>query len=288
VAVAYACNLYGLESLIFWVKVSMEQKKDRVALARMLGATVYSSPSALTESGRQVLAADPACHGSLGTSIGDAISFASGHAGYKYVSGSNLPHVLLHQTVIGLEVKRQLAALGEQPDELIACVGGGSNLGGLMLPFLPDKLEGRRPLRLLAAESDAAPRLTRGEYRYDHSDPVGLTPLTLSYTLSMNYMPPPVHMGGLRQHNGSAVVGLLRKHGWLEAVCYTQQEAFESGQLFARCERAVPAPESCHAIRAAIDSALEARRLGQERVIVACLSGNGLLDMNGYTSVLGV
>jgi tryptophan synthase beta chain len=288
VAVAYACNMYRLENVIFWVRISAEQKGARVALAKLYGATVHTSPSSLTASGRKILEADPNCYGSLGTSIGDAISFAMEHPGHKYVSGSNLPHVLLHQTVIGLETRQQLEALGEEPDELVACVGGGSNLGGFMLPFLPDKRAGKRPLRLLAAESDAAPRLTRGEYRYDHSDPVGLTPLTLSYTLGMNYMPPPVHMGGLRQHNGSAVVGLLRKHELLDAVAYSQEEAFRAGQVFIQRERIVAAPESCHAIKAVIDSALEAKRRNERRVIVACLSGNGLLDMNGYTSVLGV
>lgn len=287
-AVAYACNFYDLKSVIFWVKVSQEQKVARATFTKMLGATVYPSPSQRTAAGRKILEKDPNCLGSIGTGIGEAINFAMDSPDFKYVSGSNLPHVLLHQTVIGLETKEQLASLGEEPDQLVACVGGGSNLGGFMNPFLPDKLKRGKDLEWIAAESDAAPRLTKGEYRYDHSDPVGLTPLSLSYTLGMDYMPPPVHVGGLRQHNGSAIIGLLRRHQLLDAYAYSQEEAFKAGKIFLDCERILAAPEACHAIRAVVDSALMAKKNGKEKVIVACLSGNGLLDMHGFQSVLGV
>lgn len=289
VGVAYAASYYRLKTVIFWVKVSKDRMASRVAFAKMLGAVIHSSPSSITESGREILAKDPECHGSIGTSIGDAISFAKDNRSYKYISGSNVPHVLLHQTVIGQETRQQLKALGEVPSELIACVGGGSNLGGFMLPFLPDKKELGTSLRFIAAESDASPRLTKGEYRYDHSDPIGVTPLVLSYTLGKEYMPPPVHVGGLRQHNGSPVIGLLRKNNLLEAFAYSQEEAFKAGQLLISTERILPAPESCHAIRAVIDFALEAKkRNSKDEVIVACVSGSGMLDINSYRAVLGV
>jgi len=283
---AYACNIYKLECVIFWVKVSLEQKVHRAVFAKMLGAKIFPSPSSKTKAGKDLLAKDPTNYGSIGTGIGEATSFAMEEPSFKYVSGSNLPHVLLHQTIIGLETKKQLDAIGEVPDQLIACVGGGSNLGGFMNPFIPDKLKRGDSLRLIAAESDAAPRLTKGEYRYDHADPAGLTPLALSYTLGMDYMPPPVHVGGLRQHNGSPVVGLLKKNELIEAYSYSQEEAFTAGQLFTKCERIVPAPETCHAIKATIDFALEAKRKREKKIIVTCFSGNGLLDLKGYKAVL--
>nr|VFJ46093.1 MAG: tryptophan synthase beta chain/tryptophan synthase beta chain [Candidatus Kentron sp. DK] len=287
-SLAYACNRFGLNAVIFWVRVSREQKPYRVVLSQLLGGAIHDSPSDRTASGRRVLAKDPECTGSIGTAIGDAISFAMDNPEYKYVSGSNLPHVLLHQTVIGLETRAQLAAIGESPTHLVACVGGGSNLGGFMNPFLPEKLQGTDAPVFFAAESDAAPRLTKGQYRYDHADPVGLTPLTLSYTLGMDYVPPAVHTGGLRQHSGSAIVGLLRKHGLLEARAYSQTDAFEAGRLMVEMERILPAPESCHAVRAVIDLATAAKDSGDPPVIVACLSGNGILDLQGYKDVLGL
>nr|VFK25664.1 MAG: tryptophan synthase beta chain/tryptophan synthase beta chain [Candidatus Kentron sp. MB]VFK29651.1 MAG: tryptophan synthase beta chain/tryptophan synthase beta chain [Candidatus Kentron sp. MB]VFK74855.1 MAG: tryptophan synthase beta chain/tryptophan synthase beta chain [Candidatus Kentron sp. MB] len=287
-SLAYACNRFGLEAVVFWVKVSKAQKPYRVVLSQLLGATIYDSPSDRTASGRCVLGKDPECTGSIGSAIGDAISFAMDNPEYKYVSGSNLPHVLLHQTVIGLETRAQLTAIGESPTHLVACVGGGSNLGGFMNPFLPEKLQGTHAPVFFAAESDVAPRLTEGQYRYDHADPAGLTPLTLSYTLGMDYVPPAVHVGGLRQHSGSAIVGLLRKHGLLEARAYNQADAFKAGQLMAELERILPAPESCHAVKAVIDLATAAKASGESLVIVACLSGHGILDLQGYKNVLGL
>lgn len=284
---AYACNMYRLKCVIFWVKVSLEQKIHRATFTELLGAKIYPSPSSKTEVGREILSKEPDNYGSIGTGIGEAINFAVNNSSYKYVSGSNLPHVLMHQTVIGVETKRQLDFLGENPDQLIACVGGGSNLGGFMNPFIPDKLKRGDRLRLIAAESDAAPRLTKGKYRYDHADPAGLTPLSLSYTLGMDYMPPPVHVGGLRQHSGSPIIGILRKNKLLEAYSYSQKDAFKAGKVFIECERVVPAPETCHAIKATIDFALEAKKKRQKKVIVTCLSGSGLLDLKGYNEVLG-
>lgn len=286
VALAYACNLFGLQCVVFWVKVSYEQKAHRAMYAKILGAEIVPSPSPTTAAGRQILKEDPGCYGSIGTSIGEAISFSMENEAYKYVSGSNLPHVLLHQTIIGLETRRQLESIGERPDVLVACVGGGSNLGGFMSPFLFDKRERGEDLRWVAAESDAAPRLTRGEYRYDHSDPVGLTPKSLSYTLGMDYMPPPTHVGGLRQHNGSPIIGSLKRGGLLEAYAYSQETAFDAGRTFVQCEGVLPAPETNHAIRATIDLALEAKKNREAKVIVMCFSGDGLLDIKGYQEVL--
>lgn len=286
-ALAYACNLYGLRCVIFWVKVSLGQKAHRAVLTKMLGAEVHTSPGEDTEAGREILGKYSDNPGSLGTSIAEAISYAATQPSMRYVSGSNLPHVLLHQTVIGQEARAQLADLDETPDALVACVGGGSNLGGFMNPFLPLKMESRDSLRLVAAESDAAPRLTRGEYRYDHADPVGLTPLTLSYTLGRDYIPPPVHVGGLRQHSGSPIIGILRRAKILEAYSYSQEDVLKAGRTLIQCERIVPAPESCHAVKATIDLALEAKRKREKRVIVACLSGNGLLDLQAYHEMLG-
>jgi predicted alternative tryptophan synthase beta-subunit len=220
--------------------------------------------------------------GSLGTAIGEAISLARDNDDFRYISGSNLPHVLLHQTMIGLETRHQLEALGEAPDTLVACVGGGSNLGGLMSPFLPDKQRRGEDLRFVAAEAATAPRLTRGTWRYDHSDPEGITPLIKSYTLGRDYLLPETHVGGLRQHNGSPIIGLLRRHGFLDARAYEEREIFEVGELFLRLEGVLAAPESCHALKAAIERALELRRERRAENIVVCLSGSGALDLEGY------
>jgi|HubBroStandDraft_3_1064219.scaffolds.fasta_scaffold01142_7 pyridoxal-phosphate dependent TrpB-like enzyme len=285
-AVAHACRLYGLRSVVFWAKVSERQKQGRSALTRMLGAEVHPSPSGETAVGRRLLGDGGDPLGSLGSAIGEAICYARDHGDCKYVSGSNLPHVLLHQTVIGLETRAQLAHAGVRADVLIACVGGGSNLGGFMGPFLEEKQQRGAELRLIAAEAATAPRLTRGELRYDHADPLGITPLTKSYTLGRDYRLPATHVGGLRQHNGSPVVGVLRKCGLLEAVAYEEAEIFAAGALFVRLEGVLPAPESCHALRAAIDVARELQ--GQRKNIVLCLSGSGWLDLEGYRQSLGL
>jgi tryptophan synthase beta chain len=287
-SVAFAARLFDIHATIFWVRLSEAQKKYRSALAKMLGAEIIPSPSDRTEVGRTILERDPDSYGSLGTAIGEAIAYAQTHPEFRYISGSNLAHVLLHQTIIGLETKQQLSTLGIRPDVLVACVGGGSNLGGFMGPFVPDKLAAPGRLRLVAAESAASPRLTQGEWRYDHADPAGLTPLTKSYTLGREYPLPPTHVGGLRQHSGSPIIGVLRKTGLLEAHAYAEPDIFETGKLCLRLEGFLPAPESCHALRAALDVAVEAKQVGRTQTIVACVSGGGLLDLSGYIEVLGL
>ncbi len=283
-AMSWAANAFELECKVFWVKISRKQKPYRVDWCKLLGTEIIDSPSEHTWLGKEILSKDPDSYGSLGISIGEAISFVSENPQYKYVSGSNLPHVLLHQSVIGLETIEQLKLYNEEPNILIACCGGGSNLGGFAGPFLEEKLKNDQ-LRLIAAESTAAPRLTTGEYKYDYADPGRLSPLTLSYTLGNDYMPPPVHVGGLRQHNGSTVIGLLRHLNLLEAYAYDQKQAFDAGKLFAKLYGIIPAPETCHAIKATIDLALEAKKNKKKPVIVMCYSGNGILDFEGYKSV---
>ncbi len=286
-SIAYACNMFGIEATIFWVRVSMEQKYIRRAFGELLGAKIYPSPSNLTKSGREMLKKDPNCYGSLGTAIGDAISYTLENEGYKYASGSNLTHILLHQSIIGLEAKKQLELIGEKADIVIACCGGGSNFGGIVAPFIKEKIE-NSDIRFIAAESDAAPRLSKGKYEYDFSDPLGLTPLSLSYTLGHDYMPPPVHTGGLRQHNGSVFVGYLKHKGLIDAYAYSQEEIFKVGQKFAQMYRVIPAPETCHALKAAVDVALECKEKGESKNILVSFSGSGLLDLKGYMDVLKI
>lgn len=283
-ALGLACTLYGMRCVIYMARVSYHQKPYRRILMRLFNTEVFPSPSERTRVGREILAQNPNHPGSIGCAIGESIETASDDPTLAYLCGSNLAHVLSHQTVIGLETKHQLKLAGEKADILVACVGGGSNLAGFMMPFLPDRLNGEG-IRFLGAESDAAPRLTRGQYRYDHGDPAGLTPLLKSYTLGKDYTPPPVHVGGLRQHSGSPVVGLLRHLGLLDAVAYSEKEAFEAGWLFAKLEGLVPAPETCFAIKAVIDCALEARHAREKKMIVTCFSGHGLLDLGGYDAV---
>lgn len=279
------CRMFGLRCIIYMARVSFFQKPYRRIHMQLLGGEVYPSPSERTEAGRKMLAEHPDHPGSVNSGISEAFETAMSEEGFAYVTGSNSNHTLIHNTVIGLESRLQLEVLDEAPDQLIACVGGGSNLGGLMLPFLSDRLQTGRP-RLLAAESAAAPRLTQGEYRYDSGDPAGLTPLIKTYTLGSDFIPPVNHVGGLRQHGGSPLVSLLKHIGLLEARAYGEKDALEAGHLFARLEGVVPAPETSHAIRAAIEEALDAKRLREKRVMVIGFSGHGLLDLGGYEQVL--
>lgn len=287
-SVAYAARMFGIGSTVYWVRLSEGQKKYRSAFARLLGADIIPSPSCRTEVGRTILERDPQNHGSLGTAIGEAIAHAQSHGDCRYISGSNLAHVLLHQSVIGLETRQQLNEIGVRPNILVACVGGGSNLGGFMGPFLPDKLLAPDSLRLIGAESAGSPRLTQGQWRYDHADPAGLTPLSKSYTLGRDYPLPASHVGGLRQHSGSPIIGVLRKAGLLEARAYEENEIFRIGKLCLELEGFLPAPESCHALKAAIEVAIEAKQTDCPQAIVACISGSGLLDLSGYIDVLGL
>ena len=263
-ALSFACAMFGLQCTVYMVKVSYEQKPYRGIWIRANGAEVFPSPSLRTEAGRRALEANPNETGSLGLAISEAVEDAAGNADTNYALGSVLNHVLLHQTVCGLETKQQLAMIGEKPDLLIGCVGGGSNFGGFITPFLPDKLEGAK-IRMLGAEPQACPTLTRGDYRYDFGDVACLTPLLKMHTLGHNFMPPPIHAGGLRYHGDAPIVCSLVNDGLVEAKAYHQQDCFEAARLFMQTEGFLPAPETSHAIQATIE---EARTAEPGQVIV--------------------
>jgi len=285
-ALAFAGSLFGIETKVFMVRVSYEQKPYRRSFIETFGATVVPSPSTETNAGRQVLAADPGSRGSLGIAISEAIEEAASREDTHYSIGSALNHVLLHQTVIGQEAIKQMAMTGEAPDVVIGCAGGGSNFAGIAFPFLRERLAGRARTRFLAVEPASCPSLTRGEYRYDFGDSVGMTPLLKMHTLGHGFRPAPIHAGGLRYHGMAPLVSHLYELGFIEARAYAQNTCFEAAIRFARTEGIVPAPESSHAIRAAIDEALEARQAGEERVILFNLSGHGYFDMAAYDAYL--
>jgi len=282
-ALAYAGKMIGIEVRVYMVRVSYEQKPYRKLLMQVWGAEVYPSPSELTESGRKIRAQDPNSPGSLGIAISEAVEDAVKDKDTKYSLGSVLNHVLLHQTIIGLEAKKQMEVIGEYPDVVIACCGGGSNLGGISFPFLYDKFAGRG-LRVIAVEPSACPTLTKGPYTYDFGDTAQLTPLIKMYTLGHDFIPPGIHAGGLRYHGDSPIISLLYNEKIIEARAYPQNPVFEAAVLFARTEGIVPAPETAHAIRAAIDEALEAKKLKEERVILFNCSGHGYFDLSAYDS----
>jgi tryptophan synthase beta chain len=281
-SLAFACQLFGIECKVYMVRISYEQKPYRRVLMETWGAKVVPSPSPDTNAGRAILAEDPQSTGSLGIAISEAVEDAASREDTKYSLGSVLNHVLLHQTVVGQEAMKQMELAGEYPDVVIGCVGGGSNAAGLMFPFLRERLEGRRKTRFLAVEPASCPSLTKGEYRYDFGDTAGLTPLLKMYTLGHTFVPPGIHAGGLRYHAMAPLICQLYHDGEIEAVAYPQTACFEAAVLFARCEGIVPAPESSHAVRAAIDEALAARESGERRVILFNLSGHGLLDLQAY------
>ena len=285
-ALSLAGALFGLKVRVYMVRVSYEQKPYRRTLMQAYGAEVVPSPSRLTRFGREVLRRDPNHPGSLGIAISEAIEDVLTHEATKYCLGSVLNHVLMHQTIIGLEAKAQLEALGEYPDVIIGCVGGGSNYAGLSYPFVVDRLEGRSEARFIAAEPKACPTLTLGVYEYDFGDSAGLTPLIKMFTLGHNYYVPPIHAGGLRYHGDAPTLSLLKAEGIIEAVAYRQTEVFEAGVTFARLEGIVPAPESAHAVKAVMDEARRAREEGVEEMILFNLSGHGLLDLAGYEEYL--
>ncbi|MGE5646914.1 MAG: TrpB-like pyridoxal phosphate-dependent enzyme [Acidobacteriota bacterium] len=284
-ALSLACRMFGLECTIYMVKVSYEQKPYRRMMMNAWGGEVFSSPSTHTQSGKAVLAAHPDSPGSLGIAISEAVEDAATHSDTNYALGSVLNHVLLHQTVIGIEAKKQMALAGEDPDVVIGCFGGGSNFGGITLPYVPDKLAGS-PVRLLASEPAACPTLTRGSYAYDFGDIAKLTPLMKMYTLGHDFVPPGIHSGGLRYHGASPLASNLVKSGLVDARAYRQLPVFEAAVKFAQFEGILPAPESAHAIRAAIDEALAAREEGRPRVILFCLSGHGHFDLSSYDAYL--
>jgi tryptophan synthase beta chain len=282
-SLAFACSLFGMECEVFMVGSSYDQKPYRRSMMQTWGATVHRSPSDLTESGR-ANAQHPT--GSLGIAISEAVEIAAQAPDTNYALGSVLNHVLLHQTVIGIEAIAQMELEGARPDVIIGCVGGGSNFGGIAFPFLREKLRGDREVRFVAAEPAACPTLTRGVYRYDYGDTSGLTPLMPMYTLGHDFVPPPVHAGGLRYHGDSPIVCALVKAGLIEARAYRQNETFEAAVRFARTEGIIPAPEPAHAIRAVIEEAEAATEAGEERVILFNLCGHGHFDLSAYDAYL--
>lgn len=283
-ALAFATNLFGLKCRVYMVKASYEQKPYRRILMETWKAEVIPSPSKLTESGRRILEKDPECPGSLGIAISEAVETAVKNENAKYSLGSVLNHVLLHQTIIGLEVKKQLELLDLKPDYLIGCVGGGSNYAGFSYPFAKDAIN--EGIELIAVEPRACPTLTSGEYRYDFGDTAGLTPLLMMYTLGHDFIPPPIHAGGLRYHGMAPSLCILVKNGIMKPVALGQREVFEAGVLFSRIEGIIPAPESAHAVKVAIDKALEAKKTGEEKIIVFNLSGHGYFDLKAYDEYL--
>ena len=285
-SLALACRLFGLECNVYMVKVSYQQKPYRRMLMHTWGASVHPSPSDQTEYGRNLLAQDPHCQGSLGIAISEAIEDTLHHPDTKYSLGSVLNHVCLHQTVIGLESIRQMEMAGEEPDAIIGCCGGGSNFAGLAFPFLQKKITEKKNYRIVGVEPSACPTLTRGELRYDFGDTAETTPLLMMYTLGHKFMPPSIHAGGLRYHGMSPMVSHALKLGLMEAEAYHQTTVFEAGTLFARSEGIVPAPESAHAIAAVITEARRACESGRKRVILFNLSGHGLLDLSAYETYL--
>jgi tryptophan synthase beta chain len=286
-ALALACQLFDMECLVYMVKASYAQKPYRRIFMESFGATVHASPSETTNAGRGVLAEHPDSTGSLGIAISEAVEIAATNGDTNYALGSVLNHVLLHQTVIGLEAKKQMEMAGEVPDVVIGCVGGGSNYAGIAYPFMADKLRGVTPdMRFVAAEPAACPTLTKGSFAYDFGDTAGMTPLLPMYTLGHDFVPAPVHAGGLRYHGDSPSLSLLVKHGHMEAKAYTQNQIFDAAIRFSRTQGIIPAPEPSHAIRAAIDEAEAAKEAGEERVILFNLCGHGHFDMQAYDDYL--
>jgi tryptophan synthase beta chain len=285
-ALAFAAQTFGLTCEVFMVKVSYDQKPYRRVLMQTWGANVRPSPSEETEAGRSILADQPDSTGSLGIAISEAVEVAAKNADTSYSLGSVLNHVCLHQTVVGLEAKRQMELFEDTPDVVLGCVGGGSNYAGLSYPFVADVLGGRAETRFVAVEPEACPTLTRGQFAYDFGDTAGTTPLMPMYTLGHDFMPAPVHAGGLRYHGGAPSLCALVHSGLMSARAYPQQPVFEAAQTFARAEGIVPGPEPAHAVRGAIDEALAARDADEERVILFNLSGHGHFDMSAYEAFL--
>ena len=281
-ALSMACAYLGLDCKVFMVKVSYEQKPFRREVMRTYGASVTPSPSTETEVGRKILAEHPGTTGSLGCAISEAVEVAVKHPGYRYVLGSVLNQVLLHQSVIGLEAKAAFDKIGEKPDVIIGCAGGGSNLGGLIAPFMGEKLRGEKDYRFIAVEPASCPSFTRGKFAYDFCDTGMICPLAKMYTLGSSFIPSANHAGGLRFHGMSPVLSQLYHDGLMEARAVEQTSVFRAAEQFARCEGILPAPESSHAIRAAIDEALRCKETGEEETILFGLTGTGYFDLSAY------
>ena len=280
-ALALAGQMFGIDVRVYMVKVSFHQKPYRRSMMQTWGAEVLASPTDITESGRKALAQDPESPGSLGLAISEAVEEAASREDTNYSLGSVLNHVLLHQTVIGLEAKKQFEKVGDYPDMIYAPCGGGSNFGGAAFPFFADKATGKK-VRLVAVEPASCPTLTRGHFAYDYGDTAGLTPLMHMYTLGHDFMPPSIHAGGLRYHGDSVLVSQLYHDGLVDAVAVPQIATFEAGVTFSRCEGIIPAPESNHAIRACIDDALKCKETGEAKTLFFNLSGHGHFDMAAY------
>jgi tryptophan synthase beta chain len=285
-ALAFACAQFGLDCEVWQVRASYDQKPYRRYMIETFGATIHPSPSDLTAAGRAILAEHPDSTGSLGIAISEAVEVAAQNPDTNYALGSVLNHVLMHQTIIGEEALLQLAKVGEQPDVIIGCTGGGSNFGGLAFPFLREKLAGRMAPVLRAVEPAACPSLTRGVYAYDFGDTAGMTPLMKMHTLGHDFIPDPIHAGGLRYHGMSPLISHLKEEGLLEAVAKPQRECFAAGVQFARTEGIVPAPEPTHAIAGAIEEALRCKESGEAKVILTALCGHGHLDLPAYDAYL--
>lgn len=285
-ALSEACSYYGLPLNVYMVKVSYEQKPDRKNIMKVFGANVTASPSNTTNAGRKILEKNPDDPGSLGTAISEAVEVAVSTEGYRYVLGSVLNQVLLHQSIIGLEAKAAMDKLEEYPDIVIGCAGGGSNLGGLIAPYMQDKLLGKANPRIVAVEPASCPSLTRGKYAYDFCDTGKITPMAKMYTLGCEFTPSKNHAGGLRYHGMSPILSKLYHDGYMEAVSVEQTKVFEAATLFAKVETILPAPESSHAIRVAIDEALKCKESGEEKTILFGLTGTGYFDMKGYNAYI--
>lgn len=285
-ALSYAAKVYGLEAAVYQVKISMQQKPYRSLIMRTFGAMVESSPSMSTRAGKDIVTRDPTHPGSLGTAISEAIELARTTPNCKYTLGSVLNHVALHQTIIGLEAEKQMEMAGEYPDKVIACFGGGSNFGGIAFPFMRHNILEGKKTEFIAAEPNSCPKLTRGKFEYDFGDEAGYTPLLPMFTLGHDFKPANIHAGGLRYHGAGVIVSQLLKDGYMCGMDIPQLESFEAGILFSRTEGIIPAPESCHAIAAAIREAKKAKETGTEDVILFCLSGHGLIDITAYDTYI--
>jgi len=286
-ALSMACKFFGLECKVYMVKVSYQQKPYRRVLMETFGATVVPSPSQDTQVGRKILAEDPNSTGSLGIAISEACEDAFGRDDTHYSLGSVVNHVLLHQTIVGLESKKQLEKIDVYPDIIIGCIGGGSNFGGMLIPFVRDKIEKKKPkLQIIAVEPTACPTVTKGVYAWDYGDVAGMAPIVLMYTLGHSFVPPPVHAGGLRYHGMAPIVCHLHKLGFIEARAVNQIATFKAAVQFAQAEGIIPAPEPAHAIKVVIDEALKCKQSGEKKNILLALSGHGHFDLGAYEKYL--
>ncbi len=285
-ALSYAAKVFGLEAAVYQVKISMQQKPYRSLIMRTFGAMIEGSPSMSTRAGKDIVTRDPTHPGSLGTAISEAIELATTTPNCKYTLGSVMNHVTLHQTIIGLEAEKQMEMAGEYPDKVIACFGGGSNFGGIAFPFMRHNIFDGKKTEFIAAEPNSCPKLTRGKFEYDFGDEAGYTPLLPMFTLGHDFKPANIHAGGLRYHGAGVIVSQLIKDGYMHGVDIPQLETFEAGILFSRTEGIIPAPESCHAIAAAIREANKAKEEGKQQVILFNLSGHGLIDMTAYDNYI--